>query len=92
VHGNDNRISRIKIPNLLSKVRKRIEHIITLLSGSSPPDLVLNRNCTECEFEWQAEYGVVTISESHLATAISYVKLQEQHHRDQTLDSRLELY
>jgi predicted RecB family nuclease len=51
VHGNGNCISRIKIPNLLGKVRKRIENIITLLSNSSPPDLVLNRNCTECEFE-----------------------------------------
>jgi len=51
VHGNGNRTSRIKTHNLLGKVRKRIENIITLLSSSSPPDLVLNRNCTECEFE-----------------------------------------
>ncbi len=51
VHGNGNCISRVKIPNLLGKVRRRIENIVTLLSSSAPPDLALNRNCTECEFE-----------------------------------------
>src|SRR5438874_208821 len=36
------------------------------------------------EFEWQAEYGVLTVSESHLPTVINYVKLQQQQHRYKT--------
>jgi predicted RecB family nuclease len=50
VHGDSFRISRIKISNLLSKVRKRLENILIFLSSTSPPDLILNRNCGECEF------------------------------------------
>ncbi|MBX3084047.1 MAG: IS200/IS605 family transposase [Anaerolineae bacterium] len=52
---------------------------------------VASRVTTEYEpFAWQAEYGVLTISESHLPTVVQYVELQQQHHALNTLDKRLE--
>jgi putative transposase len=45
---------------------------------------------SEEAFAWQGEYGVLSISESHLPTIVRYVVLQQQHHADQTLDERLE--
>ena len=41
-------------------------------------------------FEWQAEYGVLTISESQLSTVVRYALNQRQHHADNTLEARLE--
>ncbi|MCC7207324.1 MAG: IS200/IS605 family transposase [Anaerolineae bacterium] len=41
-------------------------------------------------FGWQREYGVLTLSESHLPTLIRYVEQQKQHHAMKTLDTRLE--
>ena len=41
-------------------------------------------------FEWQAEYGVLTISESHLSKVVHYALNQKQHHAENTLDDRLE--
>ena len=39
---------------------------------------------------WQAEYGVVSVSESHLPVVVRYVRLQQQHHTAHTLNPKLE--
>ena len=80
VHGNGNRLSRIKISNLLGKVRKRIENIITLLSSFSPPDLALNRNCTECEFETDCHKMAIEKDELTLLAGMG-LKERENYHR-----------
>ena len=50
IHGDNSAILRAKTSALTGEVQKRIEKIAALLSSPSPPDLVLNRHCTECEF------------------------------------------
>lgn len=80
VHGNSDRPSRIKIPRLLGKVRKRIENIITLLSSSSPPDLVLNRNCTGCEFEIDCHKMAIEKDELTLLVGMG-LKERENYHK-----------
>lgn len=51
IHGDHHSMLRVKIGNILSQVRKHIEKIAALLASSSPPELVLNSHCTECEFQ-----------------------------------------
>ena len=31
-------------------------------------------------FAWQSEYGILSISETHLSAAIEYVRRQQEHH------------
>jgi predicted RecB family nuclease len=50
VHGDDHATQTVKTSALAGKVRKLIPKIATLLASHSPPDLVLNRHCAECEF------------------------------------------
>src|SRR5439155_17053683 len=50
-HGDDHATLKVKTPALASEVRKHLEKIVMLLSNPSPPDLVLNRHCVECEFQ-----------------------------------------
>ena len=50
VHGDDHATRRVKTAALAAKVRKTIGKIATLVANHSPPDLVLNRHCVECEF------------------------------------------
>ena len=50
IHGDDHATSKVKTSALASEVRKRIEEIAVLLASPSPPDLILNRHCVECEF------------------------------------------
>ena len=41
-------------------------------------------------FTWQAEYGVVSVSERHLPLVIGYVRQQQQHHAEHTLNRTFE--
>ena len=50
-HGDDHSTLKVKLSSLTSEVQKRIEDITTLLANNSPPDLVLNRHCHQCEFQ-----------------------------------------
>jgi putative transposase len=61
-----------------------------LIKGSSS-HLASHLPDVQDPFAWQAEYGVLSISESHLPTIVHYVERQPQHHADQTLDQRLEI-
>jgi predicted RecB family nuclease len=51
IHGDDHATSRVKTSALAGEIRKRIEKIVPLLASPSPPDLILNRHCVECEFQ-----------------------------------------
>ena len=50
----------------------------------------LAAHLTADPFAWQSEYGVLTISESHLPTVVNYVVAQQQRHAANRLNQRLE--
>src|SRR6202011_320898 len=41
----------LKTSSLISEVRMRIKSSAALVANTSPPDLVLNRHCGQCEFQ-----------------------------------------
>ena len=51
IHGDNRTTLKVRTSAPTGEVRKRIEKITTLLSSPSPPDLILNRHCAECEFQ-----------------------------------------
>ena len=51
MHGDSRATLKVKISAFASEVRKRIKEITALLAGNSPPGLVLNRHCGQCEFK-----------------------------------------
>ena len=51
IHGDNRATSKVKISPLVGEVRKRIDKISVLLASSTPPELILNRHCAECEFQ-----------------------------------------
>ena len=51
IHGDDQATLKVKASALAGEVLKLTGKIATLLSNPSPPDLVLNRHCAECEFQ-----------------------------------------
>jgi predicted RecB family nuclease len=55
IHGDDHATSKVNTSALANEVRKRIEKIVVLLGSSTPPDLILNRHCAECEFRTRCD-------------------------------------
>jgi len=51
IHGVRHATLKVKLSSLVSMARKEINDLTALLAGNSPPELVLNRHCVECEFQ-----------------------------------------
>jgi predicted RecB family nuclease len=51
IHGDDRAAPKVKTSKLAGEVQKRLDKIAALLSSPTPPDLILNRHCAECEFQ-----------------------------------------
>jgi putative transposase len=58
------------------------------LKGSSSHHI--NEKYAGGSFAWQAEYGVVSFSETALASIVEYVKNQKAHHAQNTIKETLE--
>jgi predicted RecB family nuclease len=56
VYGDAYAVIKVQLSKLTSEVRKHIKAISTLLNRHSPPDLVLNRHCGQCEFQTKCRH------------------------------------
>jgi len=52
IHGDQHATLKVKTLALAGEVRKLTRKTAELLSSPSPPDLVLNRHCAVCEFQF----------------------------------------
>jgi predicted RecB family nuclease len=51
IHGDRFATLNVKTSSLISEARMRIGSCAALAANTSPPDLVLNRHCGQCEFQ-----------------------------------------
>ncbi len=59
IHGEDRSIVTVKPSSLQTDVRTLTRNIAALLSNPSPPDLILNRHCAECEYQGRCRQKAV---------------------------------
>lgn len=90
------------IPHALNGMEDHVHLVVTLpptlalaefigqIKGSS--SFVASRQANGEAFGWQTEYGVLSVSESHLPYVIEYVKNQQTHHSQNSLDTKLERF
>jgi hypothetical protein len=71
IYGNDHTRLTVNTGVLTSEVRSVTEKIDALLSGNSPPELVLNRHCPECEFKHQCRKKALEIDDLSLLSGIT---------------------
>jgi predicted RecB family nuclease len=71
VHGDSHVTLKVNIAAFASEVRKRIKEIPAFLACNSPPDLVLNRHCGQCEFKLRCSTQAREKDELSLLSGIS---------------------
>lgn len=59
IHSDNHTALRAKTSAQFKEVRKRIEKITALLASQSPPDLILNRHCAECDYQKECRQKAV---------------------------------
>ena len=71
IHGDHGNTTRLDLAAVLGGTQNYIDRISALLSSSSPPELVLNRHCTECEFQYRCRSKATEIDELSLLSGMS---------------------
>jgi predicted RecB family nuclease len=79
VHGDDRTALEVKTSALKIEVRKLTEKISILVSKNSPPDLILNRHCPECEFQVQCRQKAVEADDLSLLSGLT--DMERSRHR-----------
>lgn len=69
----------VALSAFIGQIKGSASHLASRLRNAEP-------------FAWQAEYGVLTISERHLPIVVGYVANQQQHHATNTLNQHLEMW
>ena len=71
IHGDQGTALEVKTSTLKIEVRKLTEKISLLISKNSPPDLILNRHCVECEFHAQCRQKAVDADDLSLLSGMT---------------------
>jgi len=71
IHGNNYTTLKVNTGALTSQVRRLTEKIGVLLSSNSPPELILNRHCPECEFQNQCRQKAVDNDDLSLLSGLT---------------------
>jgi predicted RecB family nuclease len=77
--GDDHSTLNVKVSPLVGEVRKLVEQNAALLSNPSPPDLVLNRHCVECEFQARCWQKAVEIDDLSLLATMTEKERKQFH-------------
>jgi predicted RecB family nuclease len=79
MHGDSGATLKVKTPALVSEVRRRVKDIKALLAGNSPPELVLNRHCSQCEFQARCRRHGIEKDELSLLSGMSEKERKKLH-------------
>ena len=80
-YGDAHATLKVKLSSLVSQVRKTIKDITALLADDSPPDLVLNRHCGQCEFQARCRERATEKDELSLLSGMSEKERKRLHGR-----------
>jgi predicted RecB family nuclease len=81
VHGDSQATLKVKTLAFSSEVRKRIRDITALVAGNSPPDLLLNGHCSQCEFQARCRTQAAAKDELSLLAGISDKERKRLHRK-----------
>jgi len=79
IHGDDHGEVKVKMAALAGETRKCVERIATLLSRPTPPELVLNRHCGECEFQTRCRRKAIETDDLSLLSGMSAMERKKLH-------------
>jgi predicted RecB family nuclease len=71
IYGHGYTTLKIKISALTGEVRKLADKIAKLLASESPPDLILNRHCAECEYQAACRQKAIEKDDLSLLTGMT---------------------
>ena len=79
MHGDSYATVKVRLSSLTTEVHKRMTEVTGLLADNSPPDLLLNRHCSQCEFQARCRKQALEKDELSLLSGISEKERKKLH-------------
>ena len=79
IHGREQKTVKVQLAGLIGTAQSIVEKIRTQQANATPPPLVLNKHCPECEFQGRCRQVAIEKNDLSLLSGMS-VKERKKHH------------
>jgi predicted RecB family nuclease len=79
IHGSEQRIIKVKLAGLMKTTRSIVRNILAQQASDRPPPLILNKHCTECEFQPRCRRTAIEKDDLSLLSSMSVAEIKKQH-------------
>ncbi len=79
IHGGEQKVAKVQLAGLMEMVKAVVSKIAAQQASSTPPQLILNKHCPECEFQPRCRQMAIENDELTLLSRMSE-KERKQHH------------
>ena len=81
IHGNEQRIIKVQLVGLMGMTKTIVEKITAQQAGITPPQLILNKHCPECEFQSRCRQVAIEKDELTLLSRLTDKERKRQHNK-----------
>lgn len=81
IHGNKQQVVKVDLVRLMEMTRAINSKIITQQTSATPPQLILNRHCPECEFQAGCRETAIEKDELMLLAGMTEKERMRQHNK-----------
>lgn len=81
IHGSEQKTVKVKFVGLMKTVRSSVKKITTQQASNTPPQLILNKHCPECEFRLRCRRIATERDDLSLLSGMSVTEVKKQHDR-----------
>lgn len=79
MHGDEQRIMKVKLAGLMKTTRSIVRNIAAQQASDTPPPLILNKHCTECEFQPRCRQTAIGKDDLSLLSSMSVAEIKKHH-------------
>jgi predicted RecB family nuclease len=79
IHGVDQKVMKVNLSDLVGKAKAIVSKIAAQQAKASPPSLILNKHCAECEFKTRCRQIAVEKDDLSLLSGLSEKERKKQH-------------
>lgn len=79
MHGSEHKTARVKLVGLMKTTRSVVRKITAQQISNTPPRLILNKHCTECEFQQRCRQIAIEKDDLSLLSSMSVAEIKKQH-------------
>lgn len=81
IHGSEQTAVKVNLDGLMEMAQSVVGKIVALQASGTPPPLILNKHCVECEFQARCRQTAIEKDELSLLSGLTEKERKKQHNK-----------